>query len=261
MGFFEIYGVALLTVLVLVSVLWAISIAVKDASIIDIFWGPLFVAMVWVLMPLAGAFTVKTYVLSLLVTLWGLRLAYHLAARNLGQGEDKRYQLWRAHGGPNWWLKTYPRIYLLQGGIALLVATPVVAAFYREHGFNALNALGVVVWVVGFVWEVLADIQLTRFKADPDKQGKVLDTGLWKLSRHPNYFGDSLQWWGLGLLAFSVPTWWALIGPAVMTAVFLGISNDVLEKGMKKRHPAYETYVANTPKFFPAPSRQRGAAS
>ncbi len=260
MGFFEIYGAALLTVFCVVTVLWAVSVPLKDASIIDIFWGPLFVAMVWVLMPLSAGFTAKTYLISLLVTLWGLRLAYHLASRNLGTGEDKRYQLWRAHGGPNWWLLTYPRIYLFQGAIALVVATPIAAAFYRSEPFTLLNALGVAVWSVGFVWELLADIQLTRFKAQADNQERILDTGLWGLSRHPNYFGDALQWWGLGLIAFGIPTWWSLIGPAVMTAVFLGISNDVLEKGMRKRHPAYENYIANTPRFFPLPAR-RGEGS
>jgi len=233
---------------------------VKDASIIDMFWGPLFVVTVWVLMPRADGFTISSYLISLLVTVWGLRLAFHLAGRNLGAGEDKRYQLWRSHGGPNWWLKPYPRIYLFQGAIALVVATPIVAAYWRAEPFTLLNALGVAVWATGFVWEVLADIQLARFKENPENRGRILDSGLWKLSRHPNYFGDALQWWGLGLIAFTLPTWWALIGPALMTAVFLGISNDVLEKGMKKRHPAYENYVANTPKFFPILSRRRRTA-
>ncbi|MEZ5558896.1 MAG: DUF1295 domain-containing protein [Pseudomonadales bacterium] len=261
MGFLEIYGIALLTVLVIVSLLWAVSVPLRDASIIDMFWGPLFVAMVWVLLPVSGTVTVKTYLLTLLVTVWGLRLAFHLIARNLGAGEDKRYQLWRERGGPNWWLKTYYRIYLLQGAIALAVATPIVAAHYRPDGFNLINALGIVVWAVGFAYELLADIQLTRFKAEPGNRGRVMDQGLWALSRHPNYFGDALQWWGLGLLAVGASTWWALLGPAVMTAVFLGISNDVLERGMKRRNPDYERYITNTPKFFPLPQRRARESS
>jgi steroid 5-alpha reductase family enzyme len=251
MGIFEIYGTALLVVLCLVTLLWAISVPLRDASIIDIFWGPLFVAIAWVLLATAGEPSLRPYLVTLLTTLWGLRLAYHLAARNLGHGEDRRYQLWRQHGGENWWLKTYYRIYLFQGAIALVVATPIAAAFYRPEGFGLLNALGVLVWAGGFVFEMLADIQLTRFKADPSNRGRILDTGLWALSRHPNYFGDALQWWGLGLVAVSASTWWALIGPIAMTAVFLGISNAVLERGMQKRHPAYEAYIAATPKFFP----------
>jgi steroid 5-alpha reductase family enzyme len=256
MGILELYGTALLVVLVLVSALWAVSVPIRDASIIDIFWGPLFVAIAWTLLATGGEPAAKPYLVTLLVTLWGLRLGFHLLGRNLGHGEDRRYQLWRQHGGANWWLKTYYRIYLFQGAIALVVATPIIAAFHRPDGFGLLSALGVLVWATGFVFEVLADIQLARFKGDPANRGRILDTGLWSLSRHPNYFGDALQWWGLGLIALSTATWWALLGPIAMTAVFLSISNDVLERGMRKRHPAYEAYIAATPKFFPIPRRR-----
>ncbi|MFM7120618.1 MAG: DUF1295 domain-containing protein [Gammaproteobacteria bacterium] len=251
MGFLEIYGICLLVVLTLVSLLWAVSVRITDASIIDMAWGPLFVAMVWVLLAVGGEPAFKSWLVSLLVTLWGLRLAFHLIGRNLGAGEDRRYQLWRQHGGPQWWLVTYWRIYLLQGGIALVVATPIVAAFHAPGGFGVLGALGVLVWAAGFVWELLADIQLTRFRAEPGSGGRILDTGLWSLCRHPNYFGDALQWWGLGLLTLGASTWWSLIGPLAMTAVFLYISNDVLERGMRKRHADYERYIAETPTFFP----------
>jgi steroid 5-alpha reductase family enzyme len=258
MGVFELYAIAFLVVLVMVSVLWAISVPLKDASIIDMFWGPLFVAMAWVLLPATDALSVKSYLVTLLVTLWGLRLAFHLINRNLGQGEDQRYRQWRERAGDNWWLQTYYRIYLLQGGIALVVATPLIAAFYSPYDLTLINFIGVLVWAAGFVYELLADIQLTRFKADPDNRGKVMNEGLWAHSRHPNYFGDALQWWGLGLIAVTGATWWALLGPLAMTAVFLGLSNDVLERGMKKRNPKYVDYIENTPKFLPRLSLFRG---
>jgi steroid 5-alpha reductase family enzyme len=262
MGFFELYAIALLVVLLMVSALWAISVPLRDASIIDMFWGPLFVAIAWVLLPLSGPMAFKPYLVTLLVTLWGLRLGFHLVSRNLGAGEDRRYQLWRQHGGDNWWLVSYYRIYLFQGAIAMVVATPLIATFYRPEGFGLIAAVGVLLWGFGFVYELLADIQLARFKAEPANRGSIMNEGLWAHSRHPNYFGDALQWWGLGLIAFSVATWWALIGPAVMTAVFLGISNDVLERGMQKRHPEYAAYIAETPKFFPRLRRaSRQAAS
>lgn len=256
MSFFALYGIAFLVVLLMVTLLWAISVPIRDASIIDIFWGPLFVVTAWALLPTMEGLPLKPYLVTLLVTLWGLRLAFHLITRNLGQGEDRRYQLWREHGGENWWLVSYYRIYLFQGAIALVVATPLIAAFYHPGDLGFVNLLGMLVWAAGFVWELLADIQLVRFKADPDNRGRVMNTGLWGLSRHPNYFGDALQWWGLGLIALTASTWWALIGPAVMTAVFLGISNDVLERGMKKRNPEYADYVTKTPKFFPRWMRQ-----
>jgi steroid 5-alpha reductase family enzyme len=257
---FELYAIAVLVVLAFVSVLWAVSVALEDASIIDMFWGPLFIAIAWVLLPATGELAMKPYLITLLVTLWGLRLAYHLIGRNLGQGEDSRYRQWRERGGDNWWLASYYRIYLLQGGIALVVATPLIAAFHRPHDLNVLNFLGVLVWAVGFVYELLADVQLTRFKSDPANRGQVMNRGLWARSRHPNYFGDALQWWGLGLVAVTVATWWALLGPLAMTLVFLGLSNDVLERGMKKRHPGYADYIAQTPKFLPRLSRTPGAA-
>jgi len=256
MGIFELYDTTLLVVLFMVSALWALSVPLKDASIIDMFWGPLFVAIAWVLLAMGGEPALKPYLITLLVTLWGLRLGFHLISRNLGQGEDKRYQLWRQRGGDNWWLVTYYRIYLFQGGIALVVATPIIAAFYRPDSFSFINALGVLIWAGGFVFEMLADVQLNQFKSRPESRGQVLDSGLWGLSRHPNYFGDALQWWGLGLVAFTGATWWALIGPVAMTLVFLRISNDVLERGMRKRHPAYEAYIAATPKFFPRLTRK-----
>jgi steroid 5-alpha reductase family enzyme len=255
MGFFALYGIALLVILAAVTTVWAASVPLKNASIIDLFWGPLFVAIAWVLLGVAGVLGPKSYVVTLLVTLWGLRLAFHLTARNLGQGEDRRYRLWREHGGEQWWLASYYRVYLLQGGIALVVATPIIAAYYRPEPFGFLNALGILVWAAGFMIEFVADLELTRFKADPDNRGRVLDTGLWARSRHPNYFGDALQWWGLGLVAVSFATWWALLGPLVMTVVFLTLSNEVLERGMKKRHPDYEAYIARTPAFFPIPRR------
>jgi len=257
MGFFEAYGLTALVVLAIVSILWALSVPLRNASIIDMFWGPLFAAVAWSLVYASDELRTKPYLVTLLVSLWGLRLGFHLMARNLGEGEDKRYRAWRERGGPNWWLETYYRIFLLQGGIALLVTAPIVAAFVGPVGFGFVNLLGFGVWALGFVWELLADVQLTRFKADPDNRGRILDSGLWGLCRHPNYFGDALQWWGLALVAVSLTTWWALIGPAVMTAVFLGLSNDVLERGMKKRHPAYASYVDTTPKFFPRPWPRR----
>jgi len=251
MGILELYGIAALVVLALGTALWAISVPLRDASIIDMFWGPLFVLVAWVLLPSSGGLYIKSYLITLLVTLWGLRLAFHLIARNLGQGEDKRYRQWRERGGDGWWLKTYYRIYLLQGTIALVVATPLIAAFYQPHTLNIVNFAGVGVWALGFVYERVADVQLSQFKADPDTRGKVMNAGLWGLSRHPNYFGDAVQWWGLGLVAVTPETWRALLGPAAMTAVFLGLSNDVLERGMRKRHPKYADYIADTPKFLP----------
>ncbi len=183
MGTVELYGCAAAAVLAVVTVLWIASVAMRDASIIDAFWGPLFVAIAWVLLAVNLHTAGLTHLLVVfLVTVWGLRLAFHLAARNFGNGEDVRYRLWRAHGGELWWLKTYYRVYLLQGAIALVVATPIVAAFRVTDAPFPINWIGVPVWLVGFVVEATADVQLTRFRNDPDNQGRVMQDGLWSYS-------------------------------------------------------------------------------
>jgi steroid 5-alpha reductase family enzyme len=252
MSTLELYGYAAAAVFVTVTLLWLVSVAIRDASIIDAFWGPLFVIIAWVLFA-ANIDSVrgKHLVALFLVTAWGLRLAFHLAARNFGTGEDVRYRLWRSHGGPHWWLKSYYRIYLLQGTIALVVATPVVAAFRSTDAPFLINWLGIPIWAAGFVFEAVADVQLTRFKALPENRGQVMQDGLFAYTRHPNYFGDALQWWGLAIFTFSGVSWWSIIGPVAMTLVFLNISNDVIERGLVKRRPGYAQYIARTNAFFP----------
>jgi steroid 5-alpha reductase family enzyme len=248
----ELYGYAAAAVLTTVTLLWIVSVALRDASIIDVFWGPLFVAIAWVLLAAnlhSAGF--KHLLVVFLVTAWGLRLAFHLATRNFGNGEDVRYRLWRAHGGELWWLKTFYRVYLLQGAIALVVATPIIAAFRVTDAPFLINWIGLPIWLAGFAVEATADVQLTRFRNNPQNLGAVMQDGLWSYTRHPNYFGDALQWWGLGILAFSGVTWWSVVGPLAMTLVFLNISNEVIERGLVKRRPGYAEYIARTNAFFP----------
>ena len=251
MDFLDLYALAALTVLCIVTVLWAVSVAVRDASIIDVFWGSLFVAIAWILLAFSGVGTAgKVLPLVFMVTAWGLRLSFHLGARNFGEGEDRRYALWRAHGGPRWWIKTYYRIYLLQGAIALVVATPIVAVFY-EPDFRIFNAVGVALWLVGTGIESIADVQLARFRGTPGTTDRVLSTGLWRYSRHPNYFGDALQWWGLALFALTPSTWWSPVGALAMTLVFAYVSTGVIERGLKKRRPDYARYADATSGLVP----------
>ncbi len=252
MGTLALYSYAGVTVLAFLSTLWLVSVIIRDASIIDAFWGPLFVAIAWVLFAASiDAVGGKHLVVLFLVTAWGLRLAFHLAARNFGAGEDPRYRLWRLHGGTYWWLKSFYRVYLLQGAIALVVATPIVAAFRTSDAPIALNWVGVPIWVLGFLFEATADVQLIRFKARPDSVGRVMQDGLWGFCRHPNYFGDALQWWGLAVFTFSGVTWWSFVGPLAMTLVFLNLSNEVIERGLLKRRPDYAAYIGGTNAFFP----------
>ncbi|MCB1693788.1 MAG: DUF1295 domain-containing protein [Pseudomonadales bacterium] len=260
--FFSLYASAALAVLVALTLLWLVSVAIRDASIIDLFWGPGFVLCNWVTFMLAeGSGTGRMWLVHALVTLWGLRLAMHLFVRNAGAGEDARYRRWRENGGPNWWLVTYYRIYLFQGAIMMLVALPVIIvnAAPEQASLGWLDIVGGLVWLCGFCFETVADQQLVSFRRNPDNAGRVLDTGLWRYSLHPNYFGDALSWWGLAMIAASVPGGWiSFIGPVVMTGVFLGVSNGVLERALTKSRPGYAEHVRRTSAFFPLPRRRPG---
>ena len=256
----QVYGEAALAVFICLTVLWAVSVAIRDASIIDIFWGAGFVVCNWVSLALyAGDISSRQWLVHALVTLWGLRLAIHLFIRNAGHGEDARYQRWRAAGGPNWWLKTWYRIYLFQGLIMMIVAAPVIVVNMpgAQPALGWLDGLGLLVWLCGFTFEVVSDQQLIVFKRNPDNSGKVLDTGLWRYSLHPNYFGDALQWWGIWLVVAGAPGGiYTFIGPALMTATFIFISNGVLERALTRSRPDYKAHIERTSRFFPLPPRR-----
>ena len=251
-----------IAVLIALTLLWLLSLRLRDASIIDVFWGFGFVLCNWVtLILIDNEIHPRQWLVHGLVTLWGLRLSIHLLIRNTGKGEDSRYKRWREQGGPRWWLKSAYRIYAFQGVILLVVAAPLILvnSEARQSDLGWLDLFGAGVWLTGFLIEVIADQQLTLFissknTADDTLEGKVLDTGLWHYSVHPNYFGDALQWWGIWLIALSVPLGYlSIIGPLLMTLVFMGISNGVLERSLSKRRPGYANYLKRTSHFIPWP--------
>jgi steroid 5-alpha reductase family enzyme len=189
--------------------------------------------------------------MAVLVTLWAARLALHIGVRNAGKPEDVRYQGLRARWQPFWWKSLFV-VFLLQGALLLVVAAPIGIAA-RGPDLVALALFG-----FGLVVESVADLQLALFKRDPHNAGRVMDRGLWAWSRHPNYFGEMLLWWGLGLLALSAPYGpLALIGPATITFLLLRVSGvPMLEATVKQRRPGYVDYVARTPAFWPRPPRR-----
>jgi steroid 5-alpha reductase family enzyme len=257
---FDVYTIAFGTLLFCLTSLWLLSVYIKDASIIDIFWGPGFVvANLVTLIALQADPVGRQWLVHALVTLWGLRLGLHLFVRNVGTGEDPRYQRWRANGGENWWLASYYRIYLFQGLIMLVVAAPVIvinaSPVQRELWF--LDYAGIAVWFAGFLFEVASDQQLVTFKRDPANTGRVLNSGPWRYSLHPNYFGDALQWWGIWLIVASAPAGiYTIFGPIVMTCVFVFISNGVLERVLTRSKPEYEEHIRKTSHFVPLPPRE-----
>jgi steroid 5-alpha reductase family enzyme len=238
---------------------WLVSIVMKDASIVDLLWGLAFIAIAWTTFAAGHGARPRRFLLAGMVSIWGLRLALYLARRNLGHGEDYRYQAMRRKH-PNFVLWSLGMVFGLQGALAWIVSLPVQLAMHDQSPsqLGGLAYLGVAVWLIGLAFESIGDAQLARFKADPSSKGQVMDRGLWRYTRHPNYFGDFCVWWGIFLVAAETGSArWGVIGPIVMSILLTRVSGkDLLEKTIGKRRPGYTDYVARTNAFFPGPPRR-----
>ncbi|UCH11790.1 MAG: DUF1295 domain-containing protein [Fidelibacterota bacterium] len=250
----DVFVSALLVVLVFVTVIWLLSLLVRNAGIIDIFWGLGFVlAAGWYLSATDG-FDPRRILLVSLVTIWGFRLAGYILLRSWGKSEDPRYRAWREEGGQAWWWRSYFKVFMLQGIILWIVSLPLLAALAAKEPayFTWTDGLGALLWGIGFLFETVGDWQMYRFKKDPANKGKVLDSGLWAYTRHPNYFGEALLWWGYGFIAMASGAYWVLISPALMTLLLLRVSGvTMLEKLLRTDKPEYEGYIRTTSAFIP----------
>jgi steroid 5-alpha reductase family enzyme len=241
-------------VLGLMTLLWLFSLIIKNAGIADIFWGIGFIVIAWTAFALAsGGCLPCKYLISAMTTLWGVRLVLHVGIRNWGKPEDFRYAAMRAENGPRWWWLSFLQVFLLQGLLMWIVSVPIIAA--QTSGFPAiltpLDLLGASVWTIGLLWETIADVHLTRFKRNPSNKGKLLTTGLWKYSRHPNYFGEALLWWGVYIVALAAGGWWTIFSPILMTWLLLRVSGVAMLERTMKLKPGYEDYMRNTSAFIP----------
>jgi steroid 5-alpha reductase family enzyme len=257
----EILAASALAVATLMTLLWLLSLARSDASIVDIAWGPGF-ALVGAIAALVGeGAPARRWLVTGLAALWGLRLGAYLAWRNHGRGEDWRYRAMRAHHGDAFRWKSAYIVFGLQGALMWFISLPlqVAAAASEPAALGPLDALGGALFAVGFCFEAVGDWQLARWKADPANAGRVMDRGLWRYTRHPNYFGDACVWWGLYAIAAATPGGWlTLLSPALMTFLLLRVSGvALLERGLAKRRPDYADYVRRTSAFFPLPPRGR----
>ena len=252
---FSLLGLNLLAAVLFMAFVWLLSLPTRNASLADIFWGLGFVLLAWLSFFGAGGYLGRKLLLTLLTSAWGLRLSLHIAWRNWGHGEDRRYQAWRAKRGASFWWVSLFTVFLIQAVLLWLVslAVQIGQTSTTPAHLTGLDLLGSLVWVVGFTFEAVADWQLARFKADPANRGKVMNQGLWRYSRHPNYFGESLIWWGLFLIALATPHgWWALISPLVITFLLLKVSGvTLLEKDIVERRPEYREYLETTSAFIP----------
>ena len=243
--------------------LWAVSLPLRNASIVDLFWGPGFALVALVTLFVADGYAPRQWLLAGMTTLWGLRLGAYLAIRNIGHGEDARYAHWRTRiedAGGSFARHSLVYVFGLQGLLLLVVSLPVqfgqLAAEPARLGHLAWT--GTALWAAGFLFEAVGDWQLSRFKADPANRGRVLDTGLWRYTRHPNYFGNALLWWGIWVTACDAPSVvWTAVGPALMTFFLLRVSGvTLLEKSLTGSRPGYADYIRRTSTFLPWPPQR-----
>ena len=248
-----------LLLLSLQVVLWLASLPLRDVSLVDVFWGLGFVLVAWLVLLAGGGPGAHGWLLTALTSAWGLRLSVHLGRRwwrHRGEGasrEDRRYREMREHHGARFWWVSLFTVFLGQAALLFVVSLPLQltgAAVPRELG--ALALAGGALFALGLTFEAVGDAQLSRFTSDPANHDRVMDQGLWRYTRHPNYFGDFCVWWGLGLVALEAAGFWALVGPAVMSVLLLRVSGVALmERSIGSRRPGYAAYAKSTSAFFP----------
>ena len=233
---------------------WIFSIKLRDASIVDRLWGINFILLTGIYFFQSHDICWRHWVTLLLISVWGVRLSLHIHFRNQYLGEDFRYQtMRRLHGRSFWWYSLFS-VFFLQGFLAFLISAPIFWIFTGGMASKSIwDLIAIGLWSIGFFFEVVGDAQLKKFKSDRMNKGKVLNHGLWSLTRHPNYFGDALIWWSMFFLAISTPSgWMTFFGPLIMSFFLRYISGaTLLEKSLKLTKPEYANYVATTPAFIP----------
>jgi steroid 5-alpha reductase family enzyme len=252
-------AVTLLVTLGIMLMLWVVGTLRRDVSLVDVYWGLGFLVVAGLSAAMNRPVNVRTAVMLALVAIWGVRLAGFLLWRKWGEPEDHRYRAMREqHGARFWWVSLFT-VFLLQGLLMWVIAIPlqVVAASHANSFPSLTDLLGLSLWLIGFFFEAVGDAQLARFKSRPENRGRVMDRGLWRYTRHPNYFGEFLMWWGLFLLCVSAGGAWTGFSPLVMTVLLLKVSGvTLLESTITERRPEYAEYQRRTSSFVPRPPRR-----
>jgi steroid 5-alpha reductase family enzyme len=236
---------------------WLLSLPLRNVAIVDSLWS-LMLFMAGVIYALGSDPRAPRLSLVLwLLALWALRLAFHLTARSAGQGEDRRYRDMRERHDPGFAVKSLYLVFWLQALLAWVISLPLLGAFASTRPLNGLDYAGLALWILGFGFEAVGDWQLSRFKRNPAHADLVMDRGLWRFTRHPNYFGECCIWWGFGCMGLAAGAWWSVLGPALLTFLLLRVSGvRLLERDIGKRRPQYADYVLKTNAFFPGPPRK-----
>ncbi len=236
---------------------WLVSIYKHNVTVVDSMWGLFLLLAAAVYVNQAPETASRGPMLLGMVGLWALRLSLYLSWRNRGWHEDRRYQIIRENNEPHFWLKSLYLIFGLQALLAWIVSLPLLGGALSITPREWLDYLGLLLWALGLAFESIADWQLSKFKSDPQRRGTVMDHGLWRYSRHPNYFGEFCVWWGFYLVALSAGAWWSLPGPLLMTLLLIKVSGvALLEKDIRERRPGYSEYIRRTSAFFPWPPKE-----
>ena len=251
-GSFDIWYSGLIPMLGIGLAGWIVSLIKRDVSIVDGLWSLMFLAAASVYLFYAESANMRSYLVYGLVAVWALRLSIHITARNWGEPEDHRYVTIRNNREPYFEYKSLYFVFGLQALLAWIITLPVFAAITMSSEFSTLDVIACVFWLIGFSFQAIADYQLLRFKSDPANKGKVLASGAWRYSRHPNYFGECLIWWGFYLFAVSSGAWWSVISPLLITFLLLKISGvAMMERTITGRRPEYQAYISSTNAFIP----------
>jgi steroid 5-alpha reductase family enzyme len=233
-----------------------VALLKKDNSVADIAWGLGFVLVAGSTLVWRGDWAARPVLVTGLVLIWGVRLAAHIVLRNRKKGEDFRYAEWRRKWGRWFVLRSYVQVFLLQGLFLLLISYSVIlintSVRVSPHRLGLLDLAGTAVWIVGFLFEAVGDAQLARFKRDPENRGKIMNRGFWQYTRHPNYFGESLMWWGIFLLALSLPYGWtAVVSPVLITFLLVRVSGIPLLEKKYAGNVVFQAYARRTSAFVP----------
>jgi len=251
-----VYALTPLTVMALAG--WLYSLRRRNVNLVDALWSLFFFAATLAYAAMGQG--TRAGLLVVLVGLWAVRLAIHLAVRNHGKPEDRRYQAIRNNNSPGFAWKSLFIVFGLQAVLAWLISLPLFVAGVSHEPWNGLDTAGVALVIAGLLFEATADWQLTAFRSRPENRGGVLDTGLWAWSRHPNYFGEAVVWLGFGLIGVAAGSLWSLVAPVLMTGLLLKVSGvSLLEKDIAERRPAYRDYIVRTSAFIPWPPRNRAS--
>jgi len=253
---------AALAVFAYMTVVFAAALAVRDNSIVDIAWGPGFLLVALLTLLIGEGRGPRPVVVTVLVAVWGLRLGGYIFLRKRGRGEDFRYAKWRREWGSLFVLRSYFQIFLLQGAFLIVISSGImIVNASSPPSFGFLDLVGAALWAVGFFFEAVGDAQLARFKKDPENKGRIMTSGLWRLTRHPNYFGEAAMWWGLLVIALSVPGGWkAVASPVLLTFLLLRVSGVTMLEKKYEGNRAFAEYASRTSAFFPLPPKRKKTA-